>query len=510
MSADDRRRQPEGNRALQRRAVSRQGRRSLGLTALALIPGAGLTRTRYRRFGWVLLVLFVLGLVALGLLVVGNGVMATALSVAVQPDLLLTIAGIAVLAGLVWIFSIILTHRGSEPTGADTGLRVGLRFFTALMCLIVAAPTVQLVRYAAIQRDVVGTVFAGGNTPSKDHPTGAKPNQTDKDAWKGVPRVNMLLIGSDAGNDRVGIRTDSMVVASLDTKTGNTVLISIPRNLQRVPFPMSSPLYPMFPNGYFCPQAKPGEECLINAVWNLAVENKALFKNDPDPGLTAIRGVIGEVTGLSIDYSTVIDLTGFESLVEAMGGVRINVTERLPINGYHLGNGAVAGVEGWIEPGYQLLDGHQALWFARSRLTTDDFSRMRRQRCLIGTILDQVNPTTMLSKYPQLAQVAKDNITTDVRLADLPAWVDLVQRVQKGSISSLTFTEDNINTTRPDFVKIRDLVEAAINPPAPESTPTGGTSSTSTTPPKTTTTTPSGTTTRTPDGSIAVNVRAAC
>ncbi len=515
MAADDRRRQPEGNRAAQRRAVGRQGRRSLGLTALALIPGAGLIRTRYRRFGWVLLVLFVLGVVALGLLVLGRGVMTTALSVAVQPDLLLTIAGVAVLLALVWIFSIILTHRGSEPSGADRAQRVGLRFFTALVCLVVAAPTAQLVRYVAIQRDVVGTVFAGGNTPSKDNPTGAKPNQTDKDSWKGVPRVNMLLIGSDAGNDRTGIRTDSMVVASLDTKTGNTVLISIPRNLQRAPFPFSSPLYSMFPSGYYCPQAKPGEECLINAIWNLAVENKALFKNDPDPGLTAIRGVIGEVTGLSIDYSTVIDLTGFESLVDAMGGVRINVTERLPINGYHLGNGAVAGVEGWIEPGYQMLDGHKALWFARSRLTTDDFSRMRRQRCLIGTILDQVNPTTMLSKYPQLAQVAKDNITTDVRLADLPAWVDLVQRVQKGSISSLTFTEDNINTTRPDFDKIRTLVDAAINPPAPEATPTGGTStggtpSTSTTPPKTSTTTPGGTTTRTPDGSVAVNVREAC
>ena len=515
MSADDRRRQPQGSRALHRRAVSRQGRRSLGLTALALIPGAGLTRTRYHRFGWVLLVLFVLGLVVLGLLVVGGGVMTTALSVAVQPDLLLTIAGVAVLAALVWIFSIILTHRGSEPPDADTGLRVGLRLFTVLMCLIVVAPTAQLVRYIVIQRDVVGTVFAG-NSASKNT-GGAKPNQTDKDAWKGVPRVNMLLIGSDAGNDRTGIRTDSMVVASLDTKTGNTVLISIPRNLQRAPFPSSSPLYSMFPNGYYCPQAKPGEECLINAVWNLAVENKALFRNDPDPGLTAIRGVIGEVTGLSIDYSTVIDLTGFESLVDAMGGVRINVMERLPINGYHLGNGAVAGVEGWIEPGYQLLDGHKALWFARSRLTTDDFSRMRRQRCLIGTILDQVNPTTMLNKYPQLAQVAKDNITTDVRLADLPAWVDLVQRVQKGSISSLTFTEDNINTTRPDFNKIRTLVAAAINPPAPETTPTPSTSSTSSTGPSSTstkrsstTTTPSGTTTRTPDGSIAVNVRAAC
>ena len=70
----------------------------------------------------------------------------------------------------------------------------------------------------------------------------------------------------------------------------------------------------------------PGNECLINAVWSVAEDNKALFKNDPNPGLTTIRDVIGEVTGLHVDYSTVIDLAGFQSLVDAMGGVTVNVT----------------------------------------------------------------------------------------------------------------------------------------------------------------------------------------
>lgn len=317
------------------------------------------------------------------------------------------------------------------------------------------------------------------------------------------PRVNMLLLGSDAGADRTGLRTDSMVIASTNTKTGATVLISLPRNLERVPFPPSNPLHRLYPNGYHCPERGVGNECLLNATWAEAVGHKDLFGTDPNPGLTTIRGVLEEITGLTIDDTTIIDLAGFESLVDAMGGVEVNNTERLPINGYHTSRG-VAGIEGWIEPGFQKLDGHRALWYARSRLLSDDYSRMRRQRCLIGAIVDQVNPATMLSKYPQLAQVAKQNITTDVAISELPAWVDLVERMQKGGIRSLTFTFDVINVARPNFDKMRALVQDAINPPTPVTPPTTS-GTTPTTPP-----TPKAPATRAPDTGTAVDVKSAC
>lgn len=69
---------------------------------------------------------------------------------------------------------------------------------------------------------------------------------------------------------------------------------------------------------------------------------------------------------------------------------------------------------------------------------------MRRQRCLVGKILDQVNPVSMLQKYPALAQVAKDNI--EQHTPPTICRVDeLVQRIQGASIRSLTFTTQNIN-----------------------------------------------------------------
>lgn len=516
MTADERRARPVGARTRRRRELRRRNRRSLALTLLALLPGAGLTRTRYRILGWTLLGLLAAALLALGgvLLVQGpKTVVNAALNLAVSPSLLLVLAGALVVGGLVWVASIVLTNRGTEPTGADRSSRLGLRLFTALMCLVVVLPVGQLVRYVMIQRDVVGTVFASGDTPVVGGNTTTKtaaPQQEQADPWKTVPRVNMLLIGSDAGSDRTGLRTDSMVIASIATKTGATTLFSLPRNLERVPFPDSSPMHRFFPNGYYCPERGVGNECLLNAVWNEALAHKDLFPGDPQPGLTTLKAVLEEITGLKLDYTTIIDLAGFQSLVDAMGGVTVNVTERLPIEGYHTTSGGVAGIQGYIEPGRQKLDGYHALWYARSRLLSDDYSRMRRQRCLIGALLDQVNPGTMLAKYPQLAQVAKQNITTDVSVRDLPAWVDLVERIQTGGIRSLTFTYDIVNVSRPDFDKMRAYVRDALTPPTPTKTPTTEASGTSTPPPSAPATSAPGTTAPKPDSTTAVDVKDAC
>lgn len=491
--------------------MRRQSRRSLAHTVAALIPGAGLLGTRYRRLGWIMLAVLVVSTVGAAFYVLAKGALGAALSIAVRPDTLLGVAGLTVVVALVWIFSVVLTHRGTLPDRADTRTRVGLQVFTALVCLVVALPAAQVVRYSLIQRDLLSAVFTGpslgGAKPSTQQT--ATPDAQSSDPWAGVDRVNLLLLGSDAGPDRTGVRTDSMVEASIDPTTGRTVLISIPRSLERAPFPKSNPLHQLYPNGYYCPGAAPGAECLINAVWKLAYDNKDLFPGDPNPGLTTIRDVIGEVTGLHVDYSTVIDLQGFQALVKAMGGVTVNVTERIPINAHR-----ESVIDEWIEPGVQRLDGFHALWYARSRLTSDDYSRMRRQRCLIGSILDQVNATNMLRQFPELAQVAKENVSTDIQVSQLPAWVELVQRIQKASITSLTFTIDNINPANPNFAKIRQMVEAAINPPAASSTPT----TTTTAPSKTSTTssskgkaTPSPTSTTTPTvNGGAVDVRAAC
>jgi len=281
----------------------------------------------------------------------------------------------------------------------------------------------------------------------------------------------MLLLGSDAGADRTGVRTDSMIVASIDTRTGNTVLFGVPRSLQKVPFPTSNPLHAVWPNGFNC-----GNQCLLNAVWEQAATvHRDLFPGVPNPGLTTTRAVIGEVLGLRIDNYTIIDLNGFKSLVDAMGGVDVNVPRRIPIGGgTNQRTLQPLPIYSYLEPGKRHLDGYHALWFARSREGSTDYERMGRQRCMVTALLDQANPAQLISRYPALAKVAKNNIQTGIRQQDLAAWVTLVQRIQHGTVRSLPLTNKVIGTVNPDFAQIRALVAASIAAKAaPKPKPTG-------------------------------------
>ncbi|GAA1991141.1 hypothetical protein GCM10009817_36540 [Terrabacter lapilli] len=488
-----------------RRARKSGFRRALGLTALGtVVPGAGLTQTRSRVVGWVLVALSVVALALGGMYVWRTGLTATALSVVARPGLLQAIAVVLVVGGILWCGSIVLTAVQARPNRLDRGRSRVLAGFTTLMVFLVAGSSFKVAELATITKDTVKDVFQAGPVQPGQ---GAKIVSGD-DPWAETPRVNVLLLGSDSGVGRTGTRTDSMIVASIDTKTGRTVLISLPRNLERVPLPADSPLRNVYPSGAYgrptCLHQASNDECMLNAIWTEADTYKAnhptAYPGQPSPGRFETREVISEVLGLKIDHTVVVDLHGFEQLIDAMGGITMNVklgpSGRLPIGGYqsHVDPSKVVGNEGWFKAGVQPLNGHLALWYARARATDSDYYRMQRQRCVIRAVVSQVNPAAMLGKYAQLAAIAKDNIYTDIPSDSLMAFVDLMERVQKSTITSVPLTPENgINTGRPNYDKIRALVKAAITPPpAPAPKPTG----TSTPAPSTPTPTPSPT--RTP------------
>ncbi len=455
-----------------------QMRRAYTLTALGtLLPGLGLTQTRRRRLGVVLLALALFILVGVGLWTLTNGLEETVLGLGARPDLLQTVGIVAAGLVLVWMASVAMTALLTRPRRMTGGQRLGLTVFTGLMCALLAAPAAMGLRYIDAHSDAVDQIFVGRDESGDGGGSSlAGPDLNSSDPWGGIPRVNVLMLGSDAADEREGVRTDSMMVASINTVTGDTVLFGIPRNLEMVPIPESNPLSQAWPEGYNC-----GDACLMNGIWTEAQvhaeNNPELYTDIENPGLRATQDVIGEVLGLPIDYSVLVNLEGFQDLIDAMGGVDINVQERLPMGGRTTtdANGApmlVPGSEsGWLEVGEQHLNGYQAMWYSRSRITTDDFSRMRRQRCVVAAVIDQVNPLTMIQRYPQVVGVAGDNVRVDVAQDELPAWADLVLRVQDGNIQSLPFTVKNVDVVDPDFEAIQAEVQEAINPaPAPSPT----------------------------------------
>jgi LCP family protein required for cell wall assembly len=182
-----------------------------------------------------------------------------------------------------------------------------------------------------------------------------------------------------------------------------------------------------------------------------------------NPGLTATVQAVEQVLGLQIDDYLLVNLKGFITFVDAIGGVHLNITERLPIGG------SVEDprpVYGWIEKGRnQLLDGWHALWYARSRWSTNDFDRMKRQRCVIAAVTRQADPKSVALNFDKIAGAAKDNISTDISVQDLNAWVTLALRIKQAHVRSLPLTDSVINTVDPDIPKIHRLVRRALQTP---------------------------------------------
>jgi LCP family protein required for cell wall assembly len=443
-------------RATRLQRAARLRRRFYLLTGLStVIPGAGLLLTRSRALGVLLAVPTVLGAVTLLSLWARGGLVKAGLALAVSPGLLTLVIVGAVLLALVWAGAILVTAGQTRPS--DGQGRVVRPVFVLGCCAVVVVPVGIATRDLTVQRSVVTTIFPSvvsvGSTPIAT-------SQSD-DPWAGTPRVNLLLLGSDAGTDRIGVRTDSMMVASINTKTGDTVLLGLPRNLENAPIPKNNPLSALYPNGYNC-----GDQCLLNGIWTLATDHKDLFPTDPNPGLTSTREVISEILGEPIQRSVVIDLRGFEDLVNAIGGVDINVQERVCAGCKSNGYGGIiwsGGKVQWIEKGMHHLTGYQALWYARSRATSDDFSRMRRQRCVAGALVSQVDAATMVAHYAALAAALKHNLSTDITQDELSAWVELVSRIQHGTIRSLPITDKVVRVGNPDYAKIRSLVKDALS-----------------------------------------------
>ena len=339
-----------------------------------------------------------------------GGLLRSALNVAVQPELLQWV-GVGIMVGAVlWIGSIVLTAEQSWPRRRRGG-RGARVLFAAAACTLIAAPSALAVRYIDVQSSVIDAVFVE-DSPG-EHRDVALADTAAEDPWADVPRVNTLLIGSDAGKDRWGTRTDSMMVVSTNTKTGDTLLIGIPRNLERVPFPTSNPLHALYPNGYDC-----GDECLMNGIWTLAESRPDLF-----PGVDEPRPQ-GDRRRRRRDHRPRHQPVGRRQPAWLQGarrrhgrGRRQRAAEgvrRVP----HLLQRSASSSRGdkseYIEPGLQHLDGFHALWYSRSRAGSDDFSRMRRQRCVAGALMQQADPVGLLQSYPQLAKVVKNNVSIDI------------------------------------------------------------------------------------------------
>jgi LCP family protein required for cell wall assembly len=295
---------------------------------------------------------------------------------------------------------------------------------------------------AGVQANFIGSIFnQGGFTSPVDG------------------RYNIMLLGADAGSDRFGIRPDSISVISIDAATGAAVNIGIPRNLQHVGFSKGSPMNEIYPNGWNC-----GLDCLINAIYKDVEDNHAdAYPNatakGSTPGTEATRDAVEYVTGLEIQSYVLVDMASFKELIDALGGIDINVQQRLPIGG-QLDD--LSDVKGWIEVGQQHMDGYTALWYARSRHSTSDYDRMRRQHEVEQAVLSQVEPATILTRFQAIASAGQKMVRTDIPSAMLSQYVELAGKARAMGIKELSLVPPTIDVIHPNFTAIHEMVKESF------------------------------------------------
>lgn len=471
------------------RRESRRGRherrygRFLGLAALgSLIPGTGLLAAGRKGWGRFLLTLVLLGVAALGFVwwrVPRSRLAAAAFD---RDELFLIGVGLVVLA-TGWLLVAVASHRALEPDGLPAGKRLLGSLVVVAAASLVVAPMAVGARYAWTQSDLIEAVSQESSTT---------PELDQHDPWADKPQVNVLLLGSDGGDGRDGIRPDTLILASIDTESGDALLLSLPRNLEKVPFPVGTPLHDRFPHG-FTNHVPNDPDYLLNAVYNHAPVEVGLeaFGDSTDPGADATKLAVSGALGVDVDYYVMADLQGFQDIINAMNGVQLDVNYPVPM-GTRVDSGQCVWAgkpDRWIMPGTDKeLNGAEALWFARARCAPyhpdypessgsnspvrDDFNRMERQRCVIAAMADRADPVRLLPRFLSLAAATENTVKTDIPQDLFPAFAELGLRVQKASIRSLAFTNEVIpDRTNPDYIEIHNLVEEALTAePEPEPT----------------------------------------
>ncbi|HET9860677.1 MAG TPA: LCP family protein [Nocardioidaceae bacterium] len=332
-----------------------------------------------------------------------------------------------------WAGLLVDAWRLGQPLEMRQKQRLAMVGINGFLCFSVAGTLLFASHVVAVQRDFITAMFGDGVASG---------------AHQG--RYNVLLLGGDSGADRWGLRPDSITVASIDAESGHTILFGLPRNMQNFPFEEGSVMAEQFPDGFDC------EGCYLNSLSTWAADNPELFAKYDNPGVEATIEAVEGITGLTINYHVMVNLQGFRNLVDAVGGVTMNVRDRIPIGGVG------APVTGYIEPGVQRLDGFETLWFARSRENADDYSRMARQKCVMNAMLEQLSPKVVVTKFEKIARASEDVISTDLPASELGRFVELALKAKSQPLATVSFVPPLVDTAHPDIALIQERVQEAV------------------------------------------------
>lgn len=228
-------------------------------------------------------------------------------------------------------------------------------------------------------------------------------------------RIDILVMGIRGEQDREvgGFLADSILVISYDTQSKKNAMVSIPRDLF-IKLPGSN---------------KQGK---INSIYALDLEygRKLEFAKD----------IVSRISGVYIDHAIVLDMIAFQELVDALGGITITLSQPFE-------EPQQWGYPFRLEAGTHTLDGEQAMYYVRSRFSTSDFDRARRQQQMLLALKNKVVSLGVLAnplKINELLGIVQKNIRTDIGFWELSALIKTVSALQDVSVNRYIINTDNV------------------------------------------------------------------
>jgi LCP family protein required for cell wall assembly len=296
-------------------------------------------------------------------------------------------------------------------------------------------------------------------SPTPEPSLGSQVPEVSIPPWDGRERLNILLIGADEQGG--GHNTDTLITVSIDPVTKQVAMFSIPRDTVDIPIP-PGPARSVWGRAY---------ESKINAFFVNNRRRSDLWPgNDRTRGYNALKAVIGELYEIDIKYFVEVNFEGFKKVVDAVGGVTINV--QVPVSDDAFPGSTGRAQRLYIPSGIQHMDGEQALRYARSRNGSTDFDRGARQQRVLLSLREQADPQALLPRLPELVDALKSAVRTDIPLDQIDELLGLASGVDTGNIRSYVFgppySQDTCNDSRgcvvlPNINLIRDAVANAFS-----------------------------------------------
>ncbi len=256
-------------------------------------------------------------------------------------------------------------------------------------------------------------VYAASNRIFTDNNTGGSPLlQGKKVSNEDMARVNVLLLGvGGEGHDGADL-ADTIQLVSIDPKHKQVSMVSLPRDL-----------YVTVPNSY--------QKTKLNEVNSIGDD-----QNGDGGGGSLMKLAVKQITGQDVHYYIRVDFEGFQQIIDSVGGVQIDVKERLYDPYYPRGYGyQVLNVS----PGVQQMNGELALKYARSRETTTDFDRSRRQQEVLVAARDKAMSLQILAnpaKISSFIDILGNHVKTDMTLGEMQRLGKIVRDIPSGSVAS--------------------------------------------------------------------------